>query len=413
VPRTGPPGSRLGADVSDILRAWATLDGAAFENAYGSDPDRALAALGTMGVAQVAGIWAGLSPAFRKRLADRDPERVGTLAGVSTLDRDYANVKRLHGLYDAAAQRYRELAGHDGPRSFDGDPGMADAAARLNAFRLLRQRYSDGRRRRLDPPEYLTTLDTTGGGSPLVAVSVGDVSRATHVSYLVPGMNSSVAELPDYARAAKRIRDRKDDTAVVLWLNYVSPGPTEVPSNDRAREGAARLAANLAEQSASSAATRVMPRTTVIGHSYGSTLVTLALATQPHDVDSVVIVGSAGIPDGLTAFDLHVPAEQVFVSQADKDWLATFGQKTSGRANPENATWGAKLFGVDGAILPDGTVLEPAESHNAVGGSEAEDRRKYFGDRTESLRNIHRIMRGESVTEGSRNDPHLGLVYDR
>jgi pimeloyl-ACP methyl ester carboxylesterase len=151
----------------------------------------------------------------------------------------------------------------------------------------------------------------------------------------------------------------------------------------------------------------------VIGHSYGSTLVSIALAKQPLAVDSVVLVGSAGIPNGLTAADLHVPAEQVFVSQADTDWLATFGQKTSGRANPEDAAWGAATFGVDGTTLPDGTVLEPAKGHNAVGGSEIDDQRKYFGPRTESLRNIQRIVRGQSVTEGTRNDPHPRLVYDR
>ena len=413
VPRTGPPGSRLEADTSDLLRAWATLDGAAFENAYGTDADRALAALGTMGVAQVAGIWAGLSPAFRMRLADRDPERVGTFAGASPLDRDYANVKRLQGLYDAAAQRYRELAGRDGPRSYDGDPGMADAAASLKAFRLLLNRYGDGRRRKLNPPEYLTTLDVSGSEQPLVAVSVGDISRAANVSYFVPGMNSSIAELPDYARAAERLRDGKDDAAVVLWLNYVSPGPTEVPTNDRARDGAARLAADVSEQAAASGAIRLVPRTTVIGHSYGSTLVSLALAQEPLGVDSAVMVGSAGIPDDLTAPDLHVLTEQLFVSQADKDWLATFGQKTSGRANPEDPSWGGTLFGVDGTVLPDGTVLEPVEGHNAVGGSATDDQRKYFGAGTESLRNIQRILRDESVTEGMRNDPHLRLVHDR
>lgn len=413
VPRTGLPGSRLDADTSDILRAWATLDGSAFEEGYGSDADGALAALVRMPVAQVAGIWAGLSPAFRKRLADRDPERVGTLAGVSPLDRDYANVKRLQGLYDDAAAHYRELADRDGPRSFDGDPGMADAAARLNAFRVLLKRYGKGRRRKLEPPEYLITLDTRSRRQPLVAVSVGDISRAMNVSYLVPGMNSSVAELAGYARAASRIRNKDVDAAVVLWLNYTSPGPLDVPRDDRARAGAVRLATNIAEQAAVSGATGAAPRTTVIGHSYGSTLVSIALAKRPLTVDSVVLVGSAGIPNGLTAADLHVPAEHVFVSQADTDWLATVGQKTGGRANPEDAAWGAATFGVDGTTLPDGTVLEPVKGHNAVGGSEIDDQRKYFGPRTESLRNIQRIVRGQSVTEGTRNDPYPRLVYDR
>jgi hypothetical protein len=413
VPRTGHPGSRLDADTSDILRAWATLDGAAFENAYGTDADGALATLGRMPLAQVAGIWAGLSPAFRKRLADRDPERVGTLAGVPPLDRDYANVQRLQGLYDAAATRYRELAGRDGPRSYDGDPGMADAAERLSAFGLLLKRYGTGSARYVDPPEYLVTLDDAMPGRPRVAVSIGDLSSATNVSYLVPGMNSSVAELPDYARAAARIRSKDEDSAVVLWLNYDSPGPAEVPRNDRAREGASRLAADIAETSIMTSTTGVSPRTSVIGHSYGSTLVALALATRPLAVDSVVLVGSAGIPDHLAASDLNVPGEQVFVSQAQTDVLARFGQKVSGRVDPESEAWGARVFGVDGATLTDGTRLEPVVGHNAVGGSETDDRRKYFGADTESLHNIRRILRGETVTDGRRTDLHLNGEYLR
>ncbi|WP_445996293.1 alpha/beta fold hydrolase [Okibacterium fritillariae] len=413
VPRTGHVGSRLDADTSDLLRAWATLDGAAFESAYGTDADGALAALGTMPVAQVAGIWAGLSPAFRKRLADRNPERVGTMPGVSPLDRDYANVQRLQGLHDAAASHYRELAGRDGPRSYDGDPGMADAAARLSAFGLLLKRYGTGSARHDNPPEYLVTLDDAMPGRPRVAVSIGDLSSATNVSYLVPGMNSSVAELPDYARAAARIRSKDEDSAVVLWLNYDSPGPAEVPRDDRAREGASRLAADIAATSIVTSTTGVSPRTSVIGHSYGSTLVALALATRPLAVDSVVLVGSAGIPDHLALSDLNVPAEQVFVSQAQTDVLARFGQKVGGRVDPESEAWGARVFGVDGATLTDGTRLEPVVGHNAVGGSETDDRRKYFGADTESLHNIRRILRGENVTDGRRTDLHVHGEYLR
>ncbi len=401
VPRTGHAGSRLDADTSDILRAWATLDGAAFESAYGTDADGALTALGTMPVAQVAGIWAGLSPAFRKRLADRDPERVGTLAGVSALDRDYANVQRLQGLYDAAVSGYKNAATNRGARSYDGDPAAADAGRRLNAFRLLLARYGNGDGRRLDPPEFLITLDASSPGQPLLAVSIGNLETAKSVSYVVPGMNSSAAELPDYARAAGRIRDGEQDRAVIVWLDYMSPGPSDVLASDRARVGADRLARGILQQGIERGAAGSSATTSVIAHSYGSTVATMALAQQPLGVDSVIIVGSAGIADGIVAADLHVPSASIFVAQAEKDGLATVG-RLSGRANPEQEEWGARAFGVDGVAVADGTVLDAVQQHNAVGSSEDDDRGKYFGDGTESLHNIRRILMGESITRGAR-----------
>lgn len=401
VPRTGHAGSRLDADTSDILRAWATLDGAAFESANGTDADGALTALGAMPVAQVAGIWAGLSPAFRKRLADRDPERVGTLAGVSPLDRDYANVQRLQGLYDAAVSGYEKAARNNGARSYDGDPAAADAGRRMNAFRLLLKRYGDGDGRRLDPPEFLITLDASSPGQPLLAVSIGNLETAKSVSYVVPGMNSSAAELPDYARAAGRIRDGEQDRAVIVWLDYVSPGPSDVLASDRARVGADRLARGILQQGVERGAAGSSATTSVIAHSYGSTVATMALAQQPLGVDSVIIVGSAGIADGIVAADLHVPSASIFVAQAEKDGLATVG-RLSGRANPEQEEWGARAFGVDGVALADGTALDAVQQHNAVGSSENDDRGKYFGDGTESLHNIKSILMGESITRGAR-----------
>lgn len=401
VRRTGRPGSRLEADTSDILRAWATLDGSAFEEGYGSDADGALAALVRMPVAQVAGIWAGLSPAFRKRLADRDPERVGTLAGASPLDRDYANVKRLQGLYDAAVSGYKKAARNNGARSYDGDPAAADAGRRMNAFRLLLKRYGDGDGRRLDPPEFLITLDASSPGQPLLAVSIGNLETAKSVSYVVPGMNSSAAELPDYARAAGRIRDGEQDRAVIVWLDYMSPGPSDVLATDRARVGADRLARGILLQGIQRGAAGSSATTSVIAHSYGSTVATVALAQQPLGVDSVIIVGSAGIADGFVAADLHVPSASIFVAQAEKDGLATVG-RLSGRANPEQEDWGARAFGVDGVALGDGTVLDAVQQHNAVGTSEDDDRGKYFGDGTESLHNIRRILKSDSITRGAR-----------
>jgi pimeloyl-ACP methyl ester carboxylesterase len=204
-----------------------------------------------------------------------------------------------------------------------------------------------------------------------------------------------VLEAEDYLRLTVNLYDRDPDNAVVLFLNYTSPGALGVLADARALDGAARLGEMLDGYHATREQGEVPARLNVIGHSYGTAIVALALNASDRHVNSVSLVASAGIPDGIDARGLHVDPSHVYATLAPSDGIARLGQSGSGRQDPTAQSWGAVVFGSDGEVLPDGTRLDPVQGHNAIGGNEIDDRYRYFGPNTESLVNIIAISKGE------------------
>jgi hypothetical protein len=385
------------ADFAPAASSVPTMTAAAFTTAYAGDLAAAATALTTMSSSQVAQLWTELAPGYRALLITGYPAVIGNLEGVAYTDRATANVSRLAGLLADTEASYRSLT-----VSSDQVDGQADSAAlattlsRLDAIKLLADRYApDAIAARLQP-EYLITLQAGGSGPPRVAVAVGDVDTAAYVTVLVPGMNSSALELDDYLRGAKRIQTAAADSAVILWIGGHSPSAFEVPSNDRAVEGAPLLAGVLAGYDAVRSAHGVVSQLSVVAHSYGTATASLALASGDYHVDDFVMLGSAGIPTEIGIDDLHVPAGRVYASQASADTLASLGQLLSGRADPATSSWGATTFGSDGLTLGDGDHLGAVDGHNAVGSSNADDRGKYLGPATESLYAIQRIVTGQA-----------------
>lgn len=374
-----------------------TLTAAQFTTEYAGNLAAAATALTAMSSTQVATLWTELAEGYRELLVTGYPEVIGNLEGVAYSDRATANVSRLAGLLSETEASYRSMTtGADQVDSESGSAALATTVSRLDAIKLLVARYSPEAIAARLQPEYLVTLQAAGSGPPRVAVAVGDVDVATYVTVLVPGMNSSALELDDYLRGAKRIQTASPDSAVILWIGAHSPSALEVPSNDRAIEGAPLLAAVLAGYDAFREAHGLASQLSVVAHSYGTATASLALASGDYHVDNFVMLGSAGIPTTVSIGDLHVPASRVFASQAGADVLAGIGQVLSGRANPTVSSWGATVFGSDGLTLSDGDHLGAVDGHNAVGASNADDKGKYLGPATESLYAIQRIVTGKA-----------------
>jgi hypothetical protein len=393
-------------DFAPVASTVPTMTAAAFTTAYAGDLAGAATALTTMSSAQVAQLWTELAPGYRALLLTGYPAIIGNLEGVAYTDRATANVSRLAGLLADTEATYRSMT-----LNRDQVDGQADSASlattlsRLDAIKLLADRYApDAIAARLQP-EYLITLQAAGSGPPRVAVAVGDADTATSVTVLVPGMNSSALELDDYLRGAKRIQTAAADSAVILWIGGHSPSALEVPSNDRAIEGAPLLAGALAGYDAVRSAHGVASQLSVVAHSYGTATASLALASGDYHVDDFIMLGSAGVPTGIGIDDLHVPAGHVYASQASADTLAGLGRLLSGRADPATSSWGATTFGSDGLTLGDGDRLAAVDGHNAVGSSNADDRGKYLGPATESLVAIQRIVTGKAYAVADLTTP--------
>ncbi|MFF1573672.1 alpha/beta hydrolase [Leifsonia sp. NPDC058292] len=347
------------------------------------DASLLIAQLASLKPDQLAEMWSRLSEATKRHLIRVSPEVVGNLEGIPYTDRDTANVSRLEAL------RSETLA------AVNSSPLDVFLRERLSALDLLLKEFGEEKGREKHPPQFLISLDSTPHGQPLAAISLGDLDKATNATWFVPGMNSSLAQGEDYLRLTSNLQESDPDKALVLFLDYRSPGALEVPAEERAQVGADRLGGMLDGYNATRTHSNLDSRLNVIGHSYGTVVVSLALRDADRHVDAVVFVASAGIPRSITVSSMHVDPSRVYATRAPADWVAPVGQWVSRRKDPTDRAWGARIFGSDGEALPDGRKLDAVDGHDAIGGSEDDDKYKYFGPNTESIANILGIMAGD------------------
>ena len=167
---------------------------------------------------------------------------------------------------------------------------------------------------------FLLGYDNIGNGH--VAVSFGNPDTAANTAVYVPGTGSTLDKAKgDLDRAqtlyASATGTKAGSTASIFWLGYDAPGwdPPGPASQSFADAGAPKLAAFVNSlNSKHSGAGHV----TVIGHSYGTTLVGDAFAHAGMKADDVIFVGSPGITVDK-ASDLHLDPSHVWASKAKFD----------------------------------------------------------------------------------------------
>jgi hypothetical protein len=268
---------------------------------------RLLADLDAADPAGVAAILAELDRPTLLALARRDPALVGRLDGAPAFVRDHAN--RI--LLDAEVRRVElELA------RFDAAPAPT-GGGRAGVTR--RQRHAQERDAIVGRLATLTALRDRAGVQILVfdpaagrvAAVQGDLDTADHVTTLVPGTGTGFGSINSYldrARDLVRSGQRADPTgrvAAVAWLDYdAPPGLPQATSPGRADDASpdlGRFVGGVAVVNPD--ATR-----TLIGHSYGSTVVATAARDQALDLDALVGVASPGMRVAA-ASDLQLPQD--------------------------------------------------------------------------------------------------------
>jgi pimeloyl-ACP methyl ester carboxylesterase len=187
---------------------------------------------------------------------------------------------------------------------------------------------------------------------------------------------------------AVRLRDRAggesaESVATLAWTGYAAPGLLQVPFPIRARVGGRSLTADLvALTAARHVAGSDPPQVTVVGHSYGSTLVGAAATAGPLAADDLVLLGSPGVlADGVE--DLHHRPERVYVGEARFDPIADLG---AFGADPGDAEFGAiRIAAEPGPDVP--------WTERVSGGHHSH----YYDPDSESLRNVARIVVGRGA----------------
>ncbi|WP_170224487.1 alpha/beta hydrolase [Actinokineospora cianjurensis] len=269
--------------------------------------------------AQNATYWATLSPAAREAVLRDHPEWIGKLDGVPTVVRDRANrveLERLrHTLPGAIDELRREFAAVDGKRAVLRYGMVQDLRTPADHFRAIqladRIEQMVGRLQGLDaisdrlhsaqpgqPPAYLLGLSAERSG--LAIVAIGNPEHADNVATYVPGTFSGHDGFGvDLARAevmqdAATKASPGATTAVITWAGYHAPQTIGYAVDPIFADDAEKLLRDFQDGLALTHDPGPV-NTTVVGHSYGTTVIGHTARDLGLNADNLVFVASPGV----------------------------------------------------------------------------------------------------------------------
>ncbi|MCP2248541.1 alpha/beta hydrolase [Lentzea aerocolonigenes] len=359
----------------------------------------------------VAAWWKSLSADQQKALLDTKFQELGQLPGLPAEVLDKANRARVTddidrfnsqktALQQQLAERARELGvdpnSSDGQRALRNDPqgsqlmAKYDEAARRahNAEMANKSLIMAGDQVEKNGKQaYVLAYspDGPGGKEGTMAVAFGNPDTAKNLAVCVPGTTSSLESGFSMEQAANLSNAMGPDGAAIQWLGYDAPAAALGQVNDPAQaiEGGRILAKDVENYRAVNPNAHV----TVIGHSYGSTVVGYSAMDNGLKADDIAFVGSPGV-GASNVNQLGPGAGHVYVGGTEHDpviqgtsgdWFTKDGSSTG----PYDASFGAKQFGTSGESWV-------GHAHSA-----------YYDKGSESLGNLAKIATGHGgdVTE--------------
>ncbi|MBG0564629.1 alpha/beta hydrolase [Actinoplanes aureus] len=334
--------------------------------------------------------WETLTPQQQEQAIQDMPDLIGWLDGVPASDRDTANRLRLErdqselAARDAAIEARMDQLRENMERHANTRGGYSPELNGL--FReqeVIRAQLADlGRVETkladLGASGMLLGVDPAGDGK--VIVSVGDPDTARHTAVWVPGVGTMMGDVSGNVDRVVNLKDTADgltsatnDVAAIMWLGYDAPelNATAV-GHERSEQGGAFLDRFVDGLRATNS--EQIRQLTVVGHSYGSTVVAeAALDANGLAVDDIITAGSPGMHTDR-AEDLGIDPRHVWAGRAEGDGIAgAAGSFPFVHDNePSDGDFGANRFTVD------------THGHSA-----------YWDRDTESLRNQAHIMVGK------------------
>ncbi|MFF6811392.1 alpha/beta hydrolase [Streptomyces sp. NPDC012403] len=294
--------------------------------------------------------WKKLSAEEQAAWMSTDPKAVGELNGLPSAVRDEANrivfsetraklQMELDSIPKAPTNEWTWITSGPYPSKVHTDEWMewhreyGDRYAQLNQS-LKGMGYVQDRfdRTGVDglPEAYLLGFDTTGLGDGKVILANGDPDKADHVAVYVPGTHAGLEKIGegddhgDLGRGEKLWNEStklspNQNISTITWLDYNAPDSIvpQASSGKYAEEGGPRLYDFLQgnREAHANASGSAPPHTTVIGHSYGSTVVGVSAQSGSwkdlEAVDDYVFAGSPGVQADHAA-DLGAGADHVW-----------------------------------------------------------------------------------------------------
>lgn len=321
---------------------------------YGQASHGARSAAGVLGLSEneipaagtgpmaVGAWWNGLSADERRIYLTAWPDRLGALDGLPAADRDAAN--RL------------ALRDYIGDNVNDGrDQGNSQHDRALYLLGRLEESAPGV------PPMYLLGLEPGGDGQAVVAL--GDPDTSAHTAVVVPGVGTELDEYHKELRRAQAIHDEAGElkpgtsVSVIAWLGYDTPGGggsgTDVataPFGGKSEDGARALDGFVDGLRASHDGSS--SHVTVVGHSYGSTVVGEAAGTGDGiAADDIIAAGSPGMRVD-DAGELNTRGEHTWATAAADDNFV---------ARPENSSSWLGIGGAEAVKLIHGPAPHDAD----------------------------------------------------
>ncbi|OEJ94849.1 alpha/beta hydrolase [Streptomyces thermolilacinus] len=251
----------------------------------------------------------------------------------------------------------------------------------LRGMESIQQRFDQTGERGL-PEAYLLGFSPEGNGRAIIAT--GNPDTAHHQAVYVPGTTSNLSNIGEGIDRMENVwrvaqtEARGDSVSTIAWYGYDAPQDikTDAPFRHYANDGAPAFRKFLDGLEASQSGDPATHRT-VIGHSYGTTLVGAAADKGTLNTDDVITVGSPGVTVPK-AEELDVPKGHVWNQEAHGDVVPDLGRFGHG-GHDQDGLWTVpsdERFGAN-------QMATDTKGHSG-----------YWDDGTESLRNQTRIVAG-------------------
>ncbi|WP_128984248.1 alpha/beta hydrolase [Streptomyces roseicoloratus] len=296
--------------------------------------------------------WKGLTPQQRADYLSVHPGALGAMNGLPSDVRDEAN--RMVLAETKAAYRLELDGMPKEPTKFAPNPNGGYPMAMITPeWREWHEKYGERKAKlenvmkgmdaiqaRFDrtgekglPEAYLLGFDPVGLDDGKVILANGNPDTADHVAVYVPGTFAGIEAIGeghdhgDIGRGERLWSEAQSlaptqEFATITWLDYNAPDGviTQATSGKYAEEGGPRLYDFLQGNRAAQEAVDGAPsHTTVIGHSYGSTVVGVAAQSgswkDPQVANDFVFAGSPGV-QADHAGDLGVKPDHVWAMGA-------------------------------------------------------------------------------------------------
>ncbi|WP_332845806.1 alpha/beta hydrolase [Amycolatopsis mongoliensis] len=332
--------------------------------------------------------WDSLSDTAKGAILRDNPDLVRNLDGIPVADRDAANrtvlaheIARLRG--DTSEQGRLELQ------------GLLDIDKRLN-------HAEPGQ-----PQAFLVGLDTSGQGKAIVAS--GNPDTAANVATYVPGTGSELGKIGgDIDRSDKMWhaadRSGSPSTAVVTWVGYDAPDDIAAAGSESYADNGKDALGGFQDGLRATHQGDALSHNTVLGHSYGTTVVGHAARDGGLNADELVFVASPGV--GVdTADQLHLDGvnpgdigHHVHSTVADHDMIKVTNLEVGDDSGASH----------DIALGPDPTAPQfGGQTFTSApgtagpwytGGLSSDAHSQYWEDRSPSLRNFGLIIAGKPTS---------------